>query len=61
MSILLRILLLHFLDFIQKLRRKVLDIIEVGCMNVKDIGMCRNLYLHAVNLDQAVGILDVFL
>ena len=61
MSVLLRILLFHFLDFSQELRRKVLYIVEVSRMDMKYIRMGGNLYLDTVNLHQPVGILDVFL
>lgn len=61
MSVLLRILLFHFLDFSQELRRKVLDIVEVSRMDMKYIRMGGNLYLDAVNLHQPMSILDVFL
>ena len=59
MSILFGVIYLHILHFFQELRGKILQVIQIGSMNVKHIRMRGDLYLHAVNIYLLVGILDV--
>ena len=61
MSILFGVVHLHVLDLFQKLRGKVLQVIQVGGMDMKYIRVSGDLNLYTVNLYQLVSFLNVFL
>ena len=61
MSILFGVIYLHILHFFQELRGKILQVIQIGRMDMKHIRMSGNLYLYSINLYQFVSILYVFL
>ena len=57
-GVLFRIVSLHLPNFLQELRGKVLNVVEVSGMDVEDIWMGGNLYLYAVNPHQLMSVLD---
>ena len=60
MSILFGIAHLHILNLLQKLWRKILQVIKIGSMDMKYIRVRGDLDLHPINLYEFMGIFDVF-